>query len=181
MIIQARLYELELIDDLNYSSDSANNTRSYYREYSFCREYQPTSKYGIKCLEMNRYRNSCVLLASAGATRVNDNSAVIVNDCCYVAIGDIACCLSLPTLELQWHITVDPATCFGLHYSERHHCLFSHGELEIARLNLNGVILWSKGGADIFTEGFEIQDQCIQAIDFNGQIYRMSFDTGQEY
>lgn len=60
--------------------------------------------------------------------------------------------------------TVDAATCFGVYYLPEHACLISHGELEIARLSLSGEIVWSAGGKDIFSEGFRLSREYVEAI-----------------
>jgi hypothetical protein len=63
-------------------------------------------------------------------------------------------------------------------YSTKHHCLISHGELEISRVSLAGEVAWSFAGADIFSEGFALQPDSIEAVDFNRTVYRMDIVTG---
>jgi hypothetical protein len=89
------------------------------------------------------------------------------------------CSLSLPNLDLKWSIKVDSATCFGVYYSSKHDCLLSHGECEVARVSLRGEIVWSAGGKDIFSEGFQIVGDCVEAIDFNHEVYRIDIATGR--
>jgi hypothetical protein len=51
--------------------------------------------------------------------------------------------------------------------------------LEIARVSLTGEIVWSAGGKDIFSEGFQIVGDYIEAIDFNHEVYRVDIATGR--
>ena len=171
-------FVLALFDDPTYSPGSADNLRAYGREYSFAVGCQPNSKYGVSCQGPDQPTYSCILLAAAGATRVNSKSAVIVGERCFVAIGDVICSLTLPELSLLWTRRVDSATCFGVYYLPSHSCLVSHGELEIACLNLAGHVVWSAGGKDIFSEGFRLTAEYIEAIDFNHEVYHFDIATG---
>lgn len=171
-------FVLTLLDDPTYSPGSADNLRAYGREYSFSEKYQPNSKYGVSCQRRDESTHSCILLAAAGATRVNSKSAVIVGEHCFVAIGDTICSLTLPDLEMLWAKKVDTATCFGVYHLPNHNCLISHGELEIARLSLNGDVVWSAGGKDIFSEGFRLSGEYVEAVDFYHEVYRFDISTG---
>jgi hypothetical protein len=97
----------------------------------------------------------------------------------FVAIGDQICCITLPGLELKWNVKADTATCFGVYYSDRYHCLISHGECEICRLGLDGKIQWTASGKDIFTMGFALHSNNIEAVDFNNEKYSIDIATGK--
>ena len=172
-------FGLTLFDDQTYTTDSADNSRRYDREYHFVKEYRPVSNYGLVCVTPEGVTHSCILLAGGGASRVHENSAVVVNGSCFVGVGDMLCSLSVPTLDLKWATKVDSATCFGVYYSPQHDCLLSHGELEVARVSLNGEIVWWASGKDIFSEGFRVVGEHVEAIDFNHEIYRIDIDTGR--
>ena len=153
--------------------------RTYEREYDFARGYRPSSVHGLTCREPDGSEHSCILLAGGGASGVHEHSAVVFNGRCFVAVGDNICSLSLPTLDLRWVTKVDSATCFGVYYSPEYGCLLSHGELEIARVSLAGEVVWSAAGMDIFTEGFWIVGDYVEAIDFYHQVYRIEIGTGR--
>lgn len=167
-----------LLDDPKYTPGSADNVRRYDREYCLVEEYRAVSLYGLVCRQSDGTTHSCILLAGGGASRVQEHSAVVVNGSCVVGVGDMLCCLSLPTLDLRWATKVDTATCFGVYYFPKLDCLLSHGELEIARVSLSGEILWSASGKDIFSEGFQIIGDKVEAIDFNHEVYRIDIATG---
>ena len=93
-------------------------------------------------------------------------------------MGDTLCSLALPLFDLLWHRQVDHATCFGVYFSANHYCLISHGELEIARVSLSGEVVWSSGGADIFSEGIKVFPDYVEAVDFNQNIYRINIING---
>ena len=172
-------FTLTLLDDQTYTPGSADNARRYDREYCFVTEYRPVSKYGLTCRSPHGSANSWISLAGGGASRVHEHSAVVMEDHCFVGVGDMLCSLSLPTLDLKWAIKVDEATCFGIYYSPRHDCLLSHGELEIARVSLGGKIAWRVSGKDIFSEGFRMVDDQVEVIDFNSEVYRINIATGR--
>jgi hypothetical protein len=172
-------FALTLLDDPTYTPGSADNLQQYDHEYCFVEEYRPVSKYGLICKQPEGASRSCILLAGGGASRVHEHSAVVVHGSCFVGVGDMLCSLSLPTLNLRWATKVDSATCFGVHYCPQHECLLSHGELEIARVSLRGEIVWSASGRDIFSEGFQIMGDHVEAIDFYQGVYRIDIVTGR--
>jgi hypothetical protein len=172
-------YILTLHDDPLYTAGSADNVERYDREYCFSKENRASSKCGMICQRPDGTTDSCILLGGGGASGVHDHSAVVVKDSCFVGVGDMLCALFLPTLDLRWATKVDWATCFGVYYSPQHDCLLSHGELEIARVSLGGQIIWSAGGMDIFTEGFHVVGDYVEALDFNRTVYRIDIATGR--
>jgi hypothetical protein len=89
------------------------------------------------------------------------------------------CSLSLPTLDLTRATKVDKATCFGVYYCPEHDCLLSHGELQVARVSLKGEIVWSASGRDVFSEGFRIVGDHIEAIDSYHGVDRIDIVTGR--
>jgi hypothetical protein len=171
-------FTLTLLDDATYEPGSADNLRQYDREYSFVQEYRPVSKHGLICRQPDGTTRSCILLA-VSATRIHEHSAVVTNDACFVGVGGMLCSLSLPTLDLRWATKVDTATCFGVYFCPQHECLLTHGELEIARVCLSGEIVWATSGKDIFSEGFRILGDYIEAVDFNHEVYRIDIVTGR--
>jgi len=177
--LESGSFALTVLDDLTYTPGSADNVRQYDREYCLVEEYRPVSQYGLLCRDMTGATHSCIFLAGGGAIRVHDHSAVIVNGSCFIGIGDMLCCLSLPALDLKWAIKVDSATCFGVYYLHQDGCLLSHGELEIVRVSLSGQIAWSTSGKDIFSEGFRIVDDHVEAVDFNHEVYRIDIASGR--
>jgi hypothetical protein len=63
-------------------------------------------------------------------------------------------------------------------HEERQGALISHGELQIARFSEDGRILWEAGGADIFSGPFHLLPEHIEAVDWNGWVYRISYLDG---
>jgi hypothetical protein len=81
-------------------------------------------------------------------------------------------------MELLWALKTDMVTSFGVYYSSENECLFTHGECEIARVKLTGAIEWSVNGKDIFTGGFSVFSDHIEATDFNGETYCIGLSNG---
>ena len=168
-------WRVKVVDEPMYTFGSVDNPRSYTREYLLTDELScVSSKHGVIVDDI-----SAVMGASGGCSAVHADSGVVIADRFYVAVGDHACCICLPELELQWSVLVDSASCFGLHYSCKHGCLLSHGELEIVRLSLDGKIVWSTGGKDIFTEAFILHNDYIEAVDFNHERYHIDIQNGK--
>jgi hypothetical protein len=179
LLVTAGEYDLELIDEPVSIPPSAHDVASYYIEYYFNhRGGRPSSRHGLVLRDGGVVRQSCLVLAGGGPTTVHEHSMAIVGAACFVAVGDTLCSLALPTLDLLWRRQVDCATCFGVYYLAKHDCLISHGELEIVRLALSGEVAWTAAGTDIFTEGIEIRDDHVAAVDFNRSVYRFDLATG---
>lgn len=141
--------------------------------------FQPSTRHAVTTVDPAGHSRSCMLIASGGATGVHDRSAFVHDGRLIVAVGPRACSLRLPGLDLEWNARVDDATCFGIYYSAKHDCFVSHGELSIARVALDGTVVWSAGGKDIFSEGFSLHDDCAEVVDFNHETYRVDLTTGE--
>jgi hypothetical protein len=179
MHFKARKYDLDLINEPTCTPGSADNVRSYAREYNFTdASSSPSSRHGLVLRDDGVVRQSCILLAGGGASGVHEHSLAIVNNACFLAVGDTLCALALPSFELLWHRQVDHATCFGVYFSANPYCLISHGELEIARVSLSGEVVWSSSGADIFSEGIKVFPDYVEAVDFNQNIYKIDITNG---
>ena len=141
--------------------------------------YEPTSRHVVEVADEKGHSRACVLIAGGGATTVHAHSALVQGRNLIIAVGPRLCALGLPDLDLRWNVAVDQATCFGVHYSSKHNCFISHGELEIARVALDGSIVWTVGGKDIFTEALTLHDDYLDAIDFNHEKYRIEIESGR--
>jgi hypothetical protein len=180
LILKNDNYEIVIENVETYTAGSVDNIHSYDIEYSLGdASFRPSSQHSIVVRNGNNVLRSCILLADGGATGIHKNSALIYDNSCIIAVGPFMCSLQLPSLELSWKAEVDSATCFGVYYSEKHNCFISHGELEITRVEHGGKVLWQSGGKDIFTNGFELHDNHVEAVDWNDERYRMNIDTGE--
>ncbi len=95
-------------------------------------------------------KQNSVFIAATWYDKPHENSALIQDEVLYLAIGNQVCSLSLPDLNLIWYQQVDPGSCFGIYFSAENRCLISHGEQNIARLSLDGDILWPTFRSVIF-------------------------------
>ena len=123
--------------------------------------------------------SSCVVTAPGFGQRINDHSGVVHNDSLILAVGAFVVSLSLPTLDLNWKAQATAGECFGVYYCPDQCCYISHGEIDVARLSYDGTIQWTQSGADIFTNGFEIIGERVNAVDFNDNVYVWDIVTGQ--
>lgn len=179
---QQILIERESPDIPAYVPNSADNLRPAGEELIIGEsEYRPSSRHRITLSHGANVLASKVLLAAGGASAIHPHAAIVRGNKCFIAVGPFICSLELPTLRLEWSTCVDSATCFGVYDSPTIGGLISHGELEIARVTYSGEIIWSVGGADIFSEGFRLHERYAEAIDFNGRHYRFDLETGREF
>jgi hypothetical protein len=174
IVIFSQLGEVKIVNEPNYTFGSQDNVRRYAQEENLQTVYTPSSIHGV-------FLNGeavVVFGAAGGCSSVHKHSALVLNSKLLLAVGDSVVCFSLNDLKLDWASLVDDATCFGIYYEPQRMALISHGELEIARLDDNGKILWSSSGADIFSEGVRLEEEYIVATDFNQRSYRINYDTG---
>lgn len=165
---------IHIVDERGCSFKSTNNIRLYQTVIEIDPRYFPCCVYGVLL------NDEAVLVVggTGGTTGINEQSAFVLNSKLYLAIGDSVVCLNLGSRALDWVLAVDSSTCFGVYFELTRRVLISHGELTVARLDAAGEIIWSSGGADIFTEGFELEDEFIKVVDFNNRMYRFSYETG---
>ena len=179
LILESENCEIVIRDQPIYAPNSADNKFTFDKEIWLdeAEEYI-SSKHSVVVNCRSGETHSCILLAGGGASGVHENSALVCGEKLLVAVGNFACCLSLPKLDLEWRTKSDWATCFGVYHSPKHKCYISHGECDIARLSYLGEIAWEASGKDIFTEGFFLHEDCIEVVDFNGERYQIDIGTG---
>jgi hypothetical protein len=164
------------VENASWGEDPTGYGIVYHLEGNRCR---PSSWHRVKVFDEIAELKTCLLTSGGGASGVHPHSAVCVGPRCYVAVGDSVCALSVPELDLLWATLVDSATCFGVYHVPGHGCLISHGELEIARVDFAGRVVWQTSGRDIFSEGIAIHGDFIDATDWDKTTYRIDIETGQ--
>ncbi len=177
-------HHITISDDRHYTVGSVDNVNPYNYEYiqGGARPDSIITSHGIRVIDVcGEEVASCVLLATGGLTCVHEQSAIIHDSSCVIAVSSYIVSLALPSLELEWTTEADPCTCFGVYFSDKHQCLISHGELTVARFTLGGQEVWSIGGADIFSNGFSLFENFLEVIDFENRKYRIDLNTGIEY
>jgi hypothetical protein len=165
---------IEVVNEPTYSFGSADNVRSYPVERDLALGSRASSTHGVLLDGVP----IAVFANGGGASGVHDHSAVFVNGLLYLAVGDCVVCMSVSPIDVKWSLQVDSATCFGIHYDQSHGAFISHGELEIARFSEAGAILWGSSGAEVFSEGFALRSDFIEAIDFDHRTYRFRYEDG---
>ena len=178
--LQLNEYRLVLNEAPPHSVDSTDNLNSYDRIHILGDNAYLTNHYSLTCYRDDEHLGVCLLQSCGGSSGVHQHSAVSHGQHCYIAIGPYIIDIDIPSFDLNWTIRADDATCFGIHSSPEHNCLISHGELMIARLSYTGEIEWRTAGADIFTNGFQIDGNVVCAIDFNDREYQFNIGNGRE-
>jgi hypothetical protein len=165
-----------------YSFGSMDNRKIYSHEFRVDNEpYQPSSLHAVRVFSIEDQTEvaDCILGSTGGASGIHENSAIINEASLVIAVGPFMVSLSLPDLKLNWKTLTDDATCFGVYHSKKNRCYISHGELDVARVSYDGVIEWTNSGADIFTNGFTVTDNQVEAIDWNEKLYVWDIQTGK--
>lgn len=166
---------VRVFDEPTYSVGSQDNVRQYPRYISVA-DGLPTSVHGV---EINGSL-ICAIGAAGGCSAIHQRSVAVASDRIFVAVGDHVVCLSLNApYALLWATRVDDATCFGVYWDEWRQAIFSHGELQIMRLTADGVPAWSASGADVFSEGFSLHEDYVEAVDFDHRVYRFDYECGE--
>jgi len=163
-----------IVNEPTYSFGSADNLRRYEQEKSLQGSYMPTSIHGVFVDD----KPLVVFGATGGCSVVHRHSALVLDSKLYLAVGDSLVCFAMDDRKLCWATVVDPATCFGIYYKPERDALISHGELEVARIDTKGSVLWASSGADIFSEGFRMENEFIAVTDFNNREYHFSYENG---
>ena len=171
---------IEVLDEPTYKFGSADNNFNYSKTYfGDNAEQYPTSKHGIKIYRDDQILDSCIIIGSGGATGVHQNSSLVDNDRLVICCCDTVFSLTLPNLELKWKTQADQATCFQIFKQQDDFIV--HGELQITKLDKDGIKKWEFGGADIFVsidneEEFKIERDGILLTDFAKTKYKIDFD-----
>lgn len=191
---------IEVFNDPSYAFDSPDAAAKYARHYlQHESEYLPNAIHGIRIYNDEQEINSCVITNSGGATTICEDSSLLDGDRLLVCCANRLFSLSLPSLNLVWSVEADWATCFSVHRLREDYVI--HGELQVACISKEGVVIWTFGGADIFVSmdgepSFQFavdqillrdsdgrphmrEREYMLLKDFNGREYRLGFD-GEE-
>lgn len=168
----AEASRIQMIDEHAYTFGSADNVRRYAIEVDLTGGYGAVSVHGL----IVDKKPALVVADSAGASRVHPHSLLVLDSSVYLAVGQHVVRFTPGREQPDWILQMDEATCFGVHYNARHDALVSHGELAVSRFTRDGKILWSAGGGDVFSEGFEMREDCIETKDFGHRVYRFDYD-----
>ena len=175
MFLDTAVGVLQVVNEPAYTLSSADNAVRYPVEVNLDPQNRPSSVHGLLLAG-----SPIALFANSGGTSgVHEHSAVFVDGFLYLAVGDSVICLSLLPFQVRWKFKADDATCFGVYYDQPHNALLSHGELSITRFNRDGTVVWAASGADIFSEGFSLHSQYVEAIDFGGRLYKFKYSDGK--
>jgi hypothetical protein len=183
MRVSFKEYTIDIIDDSNYTLNSADNVAFYDIEYfdgmtNTDRVY-PTSKHGIRVSNDEGELASAIICEIGGATTIHDNSVVITNDSILICCSDKIYSLSIPDLKLNWKKRFDAATCFAIHPFNGDFVI--HGELQITRIDKDGNEKWKFIARDIWVtpegnDALELKDNKIKLKDWEGYEYELNPD-----
>lgn len=180
MKIEYKEYEIEFLNEEDYSIKSVDNIRRYDFEYSTGVEieerFRATSKHGIRVNDnlSNEAISSAIICEYGGATTIHKKSFFIDNQKIWICVCDKIYCLKLPKLDIEWFGRFDYATNFSINNFKDDFII--HGELEILRINRKGEVKWRFGARDIFVSqsgenNFNINKDKVEVQDWEGYKY----------
>lgn len=177
VFVNTKFGSLELVDDRQYSFNSTDNLRSYPNSFFLSEnKFQPSSIHGV----LLDGKPLAVFGDSGGGSIIHSQSAIIIENKVFLAIGQHVVCFLILPFELLWVKIIDDSTCFGLHYNKPTDTIISHGELAISEFALDGSILWQKYGADIFSGELRLLKDYIEVYDFNNIRYKFRYSRGKK-
>jgi hypothetical protein len=179
--LQYQDYTIELFDDTTYTGDPGISAVHYDLIYTSKEdaEYILPTKHGIKVYSGTQLLKSAILSEAGGATGITTGAALLDDGNLVIRCSNKVYSLTLPELKINWVTETDRATCFSIHKYKGTY--ITHGELQVARIDKTGKILWSYRGADIFVcmyDGtpFEMFEDYIILTGFNGSKYTIDYD-----
>ena len=173
-------YKIELENDSSFAIHSVDNNFNYdfvYRDEEVV--FYQSGNHGIKIYKDEELYKSAVVCATAGATGIHENSAVIVDENILICCANKVFSLSLPDLKLNWMKQLDFACCFQIFKNEKG--IFVHGEVDVSLIDKSGNIIWSISFADITVtpngkNSFIMHKDFIEVEDWQHNKYKVNFD-----
>jgi hypothetical protein len=178
-----RDFSVCLYDDSQFDPESADNPITYDHAYwdQLHSDYFLVSRHGIRVLENDQTIKTAIVMAAGGATHIHERSALVDGSNLVVCCSDTVFCLSLPLLTLSWSTKADQATCFGIYQFQDTYII--HGELEITRLDRQGIVQWKFSGSDILItpndrEVIQIIGSKATVKNWEGTTYLLDLESG---
>lgn len=172
-------YQIDIYSEQSFTKNSVDNLHKYNFEYFDESNYVLPTMFGIKVFRASELLTSAIIGSVGGGTGIHKTSIIYEENRFLICCADSIFCLSIPDLKLLWRTKADDAACFEIHPYQNNYIV--HGELQISRLNKNGIIIWQQRGADIFTtingeQDFELTEHFIIAKDWENRIYRFDYN-----
>jgi len=173
MRLSSEVGQIEIVNEPTYTFGSADNIRRYPFAVNLSSDGRLAAIHGVLV-----DGEPVAVFSDYRCSGVHQHSAILHRGKVLLAVGGQVVCFRPKPFQFEWQLEIDRAACFGLHFQPSRQALVSHGELEIARFTDDGRILWASSGADIFSEGFRLHPNYIEAVDFNENVYHFSYLTG---
>ncbi len=177
MTLRTNAYNVELVDEGMDYVPSGLGCQRYDRE--FILSEGATTALGARVSAEGQWVASAIVRSGGGPSGIHAHSALLRGDALFLAAGPYIVRLATPLLDLIRSVEVDEATCFGVQTISVSSDLISHGELSIARITDDGVTVWSRGGADVFTGDLVVEQTVVKVADFEGRVYAFDVKTGE--
>lgn len=168
--------EVELWRDPAWSPDSAGDPGAYDRVIALSDRHGQATE--VEARVGGRVVASAVVLGEMGCPGISSGSALLRGGTLLLAMAAKVVALAVPSLAVRWITDVDDACVFGLMEIGEDDAVLVHGEIAITRLGMDGAVQWQRAGWDIFTNGCQVEDGVVVAVDWNGAVYRWRLSDG---
>lgn len=174
MMINYFQYEIEIVNQSDYTSGSAYKDFTYENEYLHERELNSMCQHGIIVKENGKIFTSAIISASGGPTGINAQSYSLFNNDLLICCGNNVFSLKLPTLALNWKRKLDTAACLAIHLFNGDFIM--HGELTLKRFDVNGNVIWNFLSKDVLVKAngenaLKITKDQIEITDWDGAVF----------
>src|SRR3954451_25158297 len=126
--LQALPYTI-IIRDIPASQASETRDQSPYTHVFTFGSYLYVCKV-LEVYDQNQPISTCLFASDIGVGAV-EQSAIIIDTTCYLAVAHSIFALALPNLTVLWICAVDASICFGVYALPVSRGLITHGEQDI--------------------------------------------------
>lgn len=178
--LSAGAVEVDLWLDHTYTRGSADNVHAYAREVAFADgPRHGWQALGVRVRQGDAVRSSAVLLLPIGCGEPGPRTLLLRPGTLFVPVGTEVAALDVPSLQVRWETRSHLGCVMGLHELSGQDALIAHGEISVARVELDGGIRWEHAGRDIFSGELRIADDAVEVTDFDGEPYRFRVSDGE--
>lgn len=172
-------YTLEFINECDPADTGRPDSMIYERYYTLNTQNVSGCRFGVRVKLGSDLQASCLVMSNGAMFKIDSDSVIVYRQRCVLAVGPHVAALSVPSLDLVWSCEVAWFGIVGIYYLPSIDSIVVHGETEVARLSMEGVLLWNHAAADLLTNGFEIREGYVHAVDWDNREYKIDLETGE--
>ncbi len=143
------------------------------------------NKYGqrhiIEQRDVNGSIKRALIINEGSHVPLSIDSMLHKDEAIYFCSGKFVCKWHVTQMILMWRIELDFTSCFTIKFLDNGSSILVSGELTLSKIDLEGNILWSYSGSDIFVTkdgkvGAKIIENQIYIADWNDTWHVLDFE-----